>query len=234
MIVFDLDGTLVDTAPDLIGSLNVLLAKEGLAPASVADAGFLIGRGGRAMVSRGFAAAGAPLDETQLEARYEALVAHYRGHIADLSQPFPGVREALEDLRAAGARLSVCTNKRGDLSAALLEALGLAGSFAAVAGPDLAAAGKPDPRHLLAAIEAAGGRPDRAVMVGDSVSDARAARTAGVPLVLVDFGYSDVPVRDLAPDVLISHFNQLPGACAQLLGTALSAMGAGAIRPSPA
>ena len=233
MIVFDLDGTLVDTAPDLIGSLNVLLAAEGLAPASVADAGLLFGGGGRVMVSRGFAAAGKPLDDAQLEARYEALVAHYRDHIADLSRPFPGVRDTLEALRAAGARLAVCTNKRGDLSAALLEAVGLAGNFAAIVGPDLACAAKPDPRHLLWAIEAAGGRADRAVMVGDSVSDAQAARAAAVPLVLVDFGYSDVPARDLAPDALISRFDQLPEVCAQLLGAALSAQGAGAIRPSP-
>ncbi|MEO8926911.1 MAG: HAD-IA family hydrolase, partial [Caulobacteraceae bacterium] len=123
----------------------------------------------------------------------------------------------LDALAAAGARLAVCTNKRTDLSAALLKALGLADRFDAIVGADAAPAAKPDPRHLIAAIERAGGRRDFALMVGDSASDAGAARAAGVPLVLVSFGYTEIPARELGPDILIDRFDQLPAACARLL-----------------
>ena len=216
-IVFDLDGTLVDSAPDLAGALNALLAAEGLGPVSLATARAMIGHGARALLASGFAAAGRPLGESELTALFPAFIEQYRAQIADLSAPFPGVPAALDALARAGARLAVCTNKRTDLSLELLAAVGLADRFAAVVGPDRAPAAKPDPRHLLAAIEAAGGRMERSIMVGDSVSDAMAARAACVPLVLVDFGYSNTPARDLAADVLIDHFNQLYLACARLL-----------------
>ncbi len=216
-IAFDLDGTLVESAPDLVATLNVLLAREGLTPLPLAQARDMIGQGARALIAKGFEASGAQLDEPRLSALFERFIAHYREHIADESQVFPGVTDALDTLEAAGAKLVVCTNKRTDLSVALLEALGVAHRFAAIVGPDAALAAKPDARHLLVAIEAAGGSPDRAVMVGDSVSDAGAARAAGVPLILVSFGYTPVPARDLGADVLIDHFEQLPAACARLL-----------------
>jgi len=216
-IAFDLDGTLVDTAPDLVGTLNVLLRQEGVAPLALEAARAMIGRGARALIQRGFEASGVPLEEPRLSALFDRFIDHYRTHIADLSRPFPGVVQALDDLAAAGARLAVCTNKRTDLSVALLETLGLADRFAAIVGADAVAAAKPDPGHLIAAIQRAGGQTDRAVMVGDSVSDAGAARAAGVPLVLVSFGYTDIPAHDLAPDILIDHFDALPGACARLL-----------------
>jgi phosphoglycolate phosphatase len=125
--------------------------------------------------------------------------------------------EALQWLSNEGARLAVCTNKRTDLSRALLQELGLAECFAAIIGADLAPAAKPDPRHLSLAVERAGGRMDRAVMVGDSRLDALVARAAAIPLVLVDFGYADAPARTFRPDVLISHFDALPDACDRLL-----------------
>jgi phosphoglycolate phosphatase len=233
-IVFDLDGALVDSAPDLAATLNALLTQEGLPPVTPAAARSMIGHGARALLASGFAAAGRPLAEPRISTLFERFIDHYRAHIADHSALFPGVEAALDTLSAAGATLAVCTNKRTDLAIALLDALGLTGRFAAVVGPDRAPAAKPDPRHLTTTLELVSGRADRAVMVGDSASDARAARAAAVPLVLVDFGYSHIPARDLAPDVLISHFDQLPAACAELLGPALSAPGAGAIRPSPA
>jgi len=217
VVVFDLDGTLIDTAPDLVGTLNVLLAEEALPALTMAEARPMIGQGARAMLAKGLAAAGAPLGETRMAALFERFIAHYRAHIADASRPFPGVVAALDTLTVAGVRLAVCTNKRTDLSLALLEALGLASRFAAIVGPDAAGAAKPDPRHLAAAIERAGGRRDFAVMVGDSASDAGAARAAGVPLVLVSFGYTEVPARELSPDALIDHFDELAGACARLL-----------------
>lgn len=208
----------MDTAPDVLGTLNALLTKEGLPPANLAAARSLIGRGGRAMVARGFAAAGRPLSEPELAVRFEAFSVHYRAHLADLSTPFPGVEDCLATLTAAGARLAVCTNKRGEFSDALLAAVGIGRYFAAVVGPDRAPAPKPDPRHLLAAIEVAGGKPERAVMVGDSETDAKAAHAAGIPLVLVDFGYTDIPVSELGADRVISDFAALPQACADLLG----------------
>jgi phosphoglycolate phosphatase len=217
-IVFDLDGTLVETAPDLMGTLNVLLEREGHAPLPLADAHGLIGAGAKALLARGFESAGAPLEEPRLSELFEDFITHYLAHIADESRPFDGVLEAMDVLAAHGARLAVCTNKRTDLSVALLDALGLSPRFAAIIGADSAPAPKPDPRHLLTTIERAGGRADRAVMVGDSASDARAARNAGVPLVLVSFGYTDVPAAELDPDRLIDHFDELPDACRQLLG----------------
>jgi phosphoglycolate phosphatase len=216
-VVFDLDGTLVDTAPDLVATLNFLLAEQGLAPLAPDEARPMIGQGARAMLAKGFAAGGAPLGEAAMAALFERFIAHYLARIARASRPFPGAEAALDALAAAGARLAVCTNKRTDLSVALLRALALEGRFAAIVGADAAPAAKPYPRHLLAAIERAGGRAERAVMVGDSLSDAAAARAATVPLVLVSFGYTDIPARDLGPDVLIDHFDELPGACARLL-----------------
>jgi len=218
VIAFDLDGTLVDTAPDLVGTLNVILAEEGLAPLAMAHARDLIGHGARRLLERGFQAAGELLPAERMPALFDRFIARYLAHIADESRPFPGAVAALETLRSEGARLAVCTNKPTGLSNALLEALGLRQLFDAVVGPDAAPAAKPDPRHLEAAVAAAGGSIDRALMVGDAATDAGAARAAKTPLVLVSFGYTEIPARDLAPDILIDHFDELPAACRRLLG----------------
>lgn len=218
VIAFDLDGTLVDTAPDLVGTLNVLLAEEGIAPLPMAHARPLIGHGARRLLERGFEAADAPLPAERVAGLFDRFVAHYLAHIADESRPFPGMIEALTRLKEAGARLAVCTNKPTDLARALLDALDLSAMFEAVVGPEAAPARKPDPRHLEAAVRAAGGSMDRAVMVGDAATDAGAARAAGAPLVLVSFGYTEVPAAELGPDVLIDHFDELPEACLRLLG----------------
>jgi phosphoglycolate phosphatase len=218
VIAFDLDGTLVDTAPDLIGTLNVLLAQEGLAGVPLDHARPFIGRGARWMIERGFQAAGAHLTADRLQALFDRFLVHYAAHIADESRPFPGCVTALEVLKDAGAKLVVCTNKLTGLSQALVDALDLTRLFDAVIGADAAPAIKPDPRHLLTAIAAAGGAPERAIMVGDAATDAGAARAARVPLVLVSFGYTDTPAADLKPDVLIDHFDALPAACRRLLG----------------
>jgi phosphoglycolate phosphatase len=216
-IAFDLDGTLVDTAPDLVGTLNVLLAQEGLAPLPVEHAQPLIGYGARRLIERGFQAAGAPLEDQYLQALFERFIPLYEARIADESRPFPGVVRALEALKAAGANLAVCTNKRTGMSKLLLDALDMSRLFDAIVGPDAAGCAKPDPRHLIFAVEAAGGAIERAIMVGDAATDAGAARAARAPLILVSFGYTDIPVRDLEPDMLIDHFDELPGACARLL-----------------
>jgi phosphoglycolate phosphatase len=218
VVAFDLDGTLVDTAPDLIGTLNRLLTDEGLPPLPLAEARPFIGHGARSLIQRGFEAAGQAVHPARLQHLFERFIPHYRGRIADESRIFPGCEAALDALAGAGARLVVCTNKPTDLSVALLEALSLAGRFDAVLGPDAAGAAKPDPRHLQAAVDAAGGAMERAVLVGDSATDAGAARAAGAGLVLVSFGYTDIPVADLGADELIHSYDDLPDACLRLLG----------------
>jgi phosphoglycolate phosphatase len=216
-IAFDLDGTLVDTAPDLIGTLNAILTREGHPPLPLQDARDLIGRGARALLRRGFEAAGAPLDEARLSPLFDDFIAIYLDRIADESRPFDGLEAALDALEADGARFVVCTNKRTDLSVALLDALDLSKRFAAVCGADLPPAMKPDARHLLHAIEMGGGDPARGLMVGDSASDANAAKNAGLPVVLVSFGYTDTPVEELHRDALIDRFVDLPAEARRLL-----------------
>ena len=217
VIAFDLDGTLVDTAPDLIGALNAVLSGEGLPPLPLAAARHLVGAGARALIERGFAEAGEALDAARVPALVEAFIAIYLGRIAKESVPFAGLTAALDSLSGAGARLAVCTNKRTDLSLALLDALDLTSRFAAVVGSDMAAH-KPDPRILLMAIARAGGDPGRALSVGDSRADLATARNAGVPVVGVSFGYSDPPLVPAEWDAFIDSFVDLPTIAARLLG----------------
>jgi phosphoglycolate phosphatase len=217
VIAFDLDGTLVDTAPDLIGVLNYILAEHGHDGLPLEAARTVVGHGARAMLGRGFAAAGETLAPAEMDRLFDHFIALYVGRIAMASRPFPGVIDALDDLEAAGARFAVCTNKRTDLSLALLDALDLTRRFAAVVGPDVAGAYKPDPKHLAFAVEAAGGTLERALMVGDASTDTEAARAARVPVIAVSFGYSDVPAAELGADALIDHFGELPEAARRLL-----------------
>lgn len=217
-IAFDLDGTLVDTAHDLVGTLNWLLAAEGLAPLGLDEARPFIGRGARWLIERGFQAADASLTPAQVQPLFDRFLTHYEAHIADESRPFPGCIEALEALKAQGAKLVVCTNKLSGLSVRLLDALDMTRLFDAVIGADRTPAIKPDPRHLQIAIAEIGGSLERAVMVGDAATDAGAARAAKVALILVSFGYTEVAAKDLDPDILIDRFEQLPDACARLLG----------------
>lgn len=215
-IVFDLDGTLIETAPDICAVLNELLEEEEIAPLPYDQGRLLVGRGARALVERGFEVAGAAVSEVRLDELVERFVDLYRPRVAEKSRPFPGCLEALTALREAGAAFCVCTNKRTELSVALFEALGMSHWFAAIIGPDAVGARKPDPNHLLATIRLAGGDPDRAIMVGDGEPDAGAARAAGVPLVIVDFGYTTIPAVELGGDILIGHFKELPDACRRL------------------
>ncbi|KMO26836.1 phosphoglycolate phosphatase [Methylobacterium aquaticum] len=209
IVVFDLDGTLAETAGDLIGTLNVILEREGLPPVAVAQARELIGAGARALIQRGFAAGGRELTPTRLDELFRVFLAHYGQHLCDVSHLFPGVVDALDRLEAAGYRLAVCTNKPEDHSVRLLELLGVKDRFAAICGRDTFPYFKPDPRHLTETIARAGGDPARAVMVGDSRTDIATAKAAGIPVVAVPFGYTDVPVEELGPDVVIQHFESL-------------------------
>jgi phosphoglycolate phosphatase len=216
-LAFDLDGTLVETAPDLIGALNTVLGERGLPPLPVEAARALVGRGARFLIEHGFQCAGEPLDEAEIGGLTTRFIAVYLGRIASESRPYPGLVEALGALSAAGVKLVVCTNKRTDLSLALLDALELTDRFGAVIGADLAPKPKPDASHFLAAVEAVGGDPRRAIMVGDSHNDVAAARAAGAPCIVVTFGYTETPAAELGGDRLIDSFDQLIGAATELL-----------------
>jgi phosphoglycolate phosphatase len=215
-LVFDLDGTLVDTAADLVATLNVILDREGLRPVPFLDARSMVGHGARALIERGLAANGAEREVADIDRLFDDYIAYYSAHIADGSRPFPGVVEALDHFAAEGWSLAVCTNKLEHLSVDLLEQLGLAARFDAICGADTFAARKPDPLALTETIRRTGGRPETAIMVGDSKTDIDTAKAAAVPVVAVDFGYTPVHVRDLGPDIVISHFDELAGAVAKL------------------
>lgn len=215
-IAFDLDGTLIETAPDLVVCLNHVLTSEGLPPVAYERARNLVGHGARHMIEQGYAATGLPLAPELSPVLFQRFIDYYRAHIADTSHPFPGCLEALDQLAEAGAVLAVATNKRTDLATALLDTLGLTSRFAAVIGADAAPAAKPDARHLLFAIEEADGDPDMAIMVGDSISDIAAARNAGVPVIGFSFGYTDTPIRELEPDVALDHYDGLVAAIGEL------------------
>ncbi len=211
-IVFDLDGTLVDTAPDLIDTLNVIFGREGLPPVEYGLARNLIGGGVKTMIVRGLESEGRPADLATTDKLFAEFIDHYAAHIADRSKPFPGAVEALGALSGRGCRLAVCTNKLERLSVLLLRQLKLADRFAAICGQDTFGIQKPDPAMLQRTIDAAGGDPKNAVMVGDSVTDIRTAKAAGIPIVAVEFGYSERPVAEYGPDRVIGHFAQLEAA----------------------
>lgn len=217
LVIFDLDGTLAETAGDLMAALNVVLGREGIAPLPVEQARTLLGAGGRALIQRGFAVSGRSLEPPQLERLFADFLADYESHIAARSHLFPGVEAALDALHRSGCAVAICTNKMEKTSLMLLDALGVADRFRAICGQDTFGFHKPDARTLPAVITRAGGDPRRTVMVGDSVTDIAAARNAGIPVIAVDFGYTDTPVGELGPDRVISHFDALPAAVADLL-----------------
>jgi phosphoglycolate phosphatase len=216
-IAFDLDGTLVDTAADLVDTLNLVLQEAGLPPVSFAEARALVGGGARALIERGLAFERAKLPISEVDRLLARFLVHYEAHLTDRSEAFPETAAVLETLRAQGAVLVVCTNKLERFSTKLLQALGLADHFAFIAGADTFPARKPDPSHLLSAIARAGGHSSTSVMVGDSETDVLTARRARIPVVAVDWGYSRIPAKDLGADRLIAKMRELPEAVAALL-----------------
>ena len=216
-IVFDLDGTLVDTAPDLAAATNHALAFAGLKPMTVAELRPFIGYGSRVMLDAGLRHHGLSLQEQEVGGLHEQFFAFYADHVAVSSRPYAGVRELLEALRLAGARLAVCTNKYEHLSRTLLRQLGLESLFGTIAGRDTFPMCKPNPGHLTGTIQSVGGRIERAVMVGDSEVDILTAKAANVPCIAVTFGYTPRHVRDFAPDVIIDDYRQFMAALARVL-----------------
>ncbi|CAM5208075.1 Phosphoglycolate phosphatase OS=Bosea thiooxidans OX=53254 GN=SAMN05660750_03385 PE=3 SV=1 [Bosea thiooxidans] len=217
IVVFDLDGTLAETAPDIMRVLNVILVREGLAALPLERARELVGAGARALIERGFKVSGRPLNAATLERLFEDFLTIYAEDVASQSHLFDGVTDALDSLAEEGYALAVCTNKPILHTRLILDHFGIAGRFAAVAGRDSFPWFKPDPRHLTLTIEAAQADPQRAVMIGNSRTDIATARAAGIPSICVPFGYTDVPIETLEPNFVIQHFGELPAAVARAL-----------------
>jgi phosphoglycolate phosphatase len=216
-VVFDLDGTLVDTAPDLINALNFVLEREGMPPVPLQSARTMIGAGARKLIERGLELDCRVISVEDIARLTSDFIDYYAAHIADASRPFEGLESALDDLQRQGYRFAVCTNKLEWLSKLLLDQLGLSARFAAICGADTFGVSKPDPAILRQTIAQAGGELSSAIMVGDAGPDIGVARRAGIPVIGVEFGYTEIPIADLKPDLLIGHFRDLPAAIESLM-----------------
>lgn len=213
-VVFDLDGTLADTAPDLTAALNHALGTLGRPAIPAQDVRHMVGHGARALLRKGLAATGTCSDEL-IERGFPIFIDYYEAHIADHSRPFEGVERTLVALEAAGVTIAVCTNKLEGLTHRFLAAMGWEGRFAAIVGGDTLPVRKPDPAPLLEAIARAGGHQP-AAFVGDSITDTDTARAARLPCVALSFGFSDRPASELGADRLIDHWDELIPALASL------------------
>ena len=211
VLIFDLDGTLVDSAPDLHRALNAVLAEQGRAPVSLTGIRAMVGDGAARLVERGFAETGAPCTAAALPALVDRFLVHYRAGRHALTTPFPGVTATLAELRSRGCRLGICTNKPYAPTMEILEVLGLTGLFGVVTGGDSLPVRKPDPGHLLGTLDLLDSPAAAAVMVGDSVNDVAVARAAGVPAIVVSYGYTRVPAAELGGDVLVDAFADILG-----------------------
>ena len=209
-IIFDLDGTLVDTAPDLVAALNAVLTAEGLQPISPTDLRHLVGHGVRAMFEHAYQRAAANVPAERMAELTEQFLGYYRANIARDSKPFPRVPETLNELTTAGAGLGVCTNKAQDLTELLLNELSLSRHFPAVIGGGRTPYSKPDPRHVLEVLKELNGQRTRAVFVGDSAIDVQAARAADIPVIAMSYGYTPVPANELGADAVLDDFADLP------------------------
>jgi phosphoglycolate phosphatase len=217
IVVFDLDGTLVDTAPDLINALNFVLDREGMPPVPLHAARNMIGAGARKLIERGLEVDGRITSTEDITRMLGDFIDYYAAHIADDSRPFEGLESALDELSGRGFRFAVCTNKLEWLSKLLLDQLQLSSRFSAICGADTFGVSKPDPMFLRETIARAGGHPSAAVMVGDAGPDIGVARRAGIPVIGVEFGYTEVPIAELKPDLLIGHMRDLPDAVERLM-----------------
>ena len=217
-IVFDLDGTLVDTAPDLLAALNAILTAEGHEAIVPSDLRHLVGHGARAMFEHAFKRTGSDVSPDRLAGLTERFLAFYRANIARGSRPFPGVPATLGLLAAEGAGLGVCTNKAQDLTELLLSELDLTRFFpATVFGGGSTPYSKPDPRHLLEVVKALNGQRGRTVLIGDSIVDVTTARAADIPVIAMSYGYTPVPVHELGADAVADDFAALPGIISRLM-----------------
>jgi phosphoglycolate phosphatase len=207
-VIFNLDGTLVDTAPDLWRATNHVLTSAGRSEVSLDQVRAFVGYGARKLIARGFGATGSALRTEDIEPLYEKFVAYYGANIARDSEPFPGCIALLDRLKAKGVLIGICTNKLEGLSVRLIEALGLTSYFAAIVGPDTIGIAKPDPAPYREALRRMGAESARSLLVGDSETDVLTARAAGVPVIGVTFGYTPEPIESFRPDALVSNFSE--------------------------
>ncbi|PVB63335.1 HAD family hydrolase [Labrenzia sp. 011] len=219
VLVFDLDGTLVSSMEDLVATLNVVMTTAGHSAIPQEDIANMVGLGARVLIQRGLDYNGVSWTEDDIAPLFSHFLDHYAANIAVHTRPFEGVLPALESFRQDGWKLAVCTNKAERLTLPLLEKLDLGKYFDAVVGGDTYSVAKPHAKPVHGAIERAGGQVAGSIMIGDSGTDISAARNAGIPVIAVDFGYTPVPVRDLDPDRVISHFDELAGAVTELSPT---------------
>lgn len=219
IVVFDLDGTLVDSGRDLIATLNRVIATEGLAPLGNDQVGHLVGQGSLKMLDKAFKHYEKPLPDDLKKRLHAMFLESYDAHIADETRPFDDVLETLDALKADGWILSVCTNKYEGMSKKLLKILEMDHYFTQICGSDTYPVRKPDPKHLWATIEDSGGRFERAIMVGDSATDVDTAKAASIPVIGVPFGYTDVPMKDLAPTKLVDHYRDMKAAIDTIAAT---------------
>ncbi len=220
LLIFDLDGTLVDTAPDLLATLERTLRAFGFETGETSVSTEMIGRGSRAMIEQALTVDGRSAPAELVRDMHAAFLDDYGEHICDESCIYPGVEACLDRFAAAGWRFAICTNKLEALSVSLLAALNIKNRFAAICGADTVAACKPHPGHIIETVRRAGGNLEKTIMIGDSISDIGAARAAGVPVIGVTFGYTPTPMRQLEPDLLLDAFDALtPADTDRLIGT---------------
>lgn len=209
-LVFDLDGTLVDSVRDLVPALNQTIAIDGVPPVTMADVGYVVGQGALKMIELAFRLHRVSLTEKRQKELLEHFLTFYEHHIADNTVYFDGVDDALDRLAVEGWQFSVCTNKYEHLARKLLTQMGVSARYVSITGGDTFSFRKPDGRHILETIKSANGYVGGSIMVGDSINDIEAAKDADVPVIAVDFGYTDTPVDQLGPDAVISSFQHLP------------------------
>ena len=210
-IVWDLDGTLVDSAPDLATALNTVLDMRGFFTLSLGEVRKMIGNGVPKLVERGFNAVGVRPDAAQLDELVALFVPQYKACATDNTLPYPGVIEALQEIHSMNIPMGVCTNKPEAFTRQILEGLGLAGFFSSVVGGDSTSARKPDPEPVLACLRGLVSEPATSLMIGDSVHDVHAAHAAGVIIGVVPWGYRSTPVEDLGADFVLRDLAVLPG-----------------------
>ena len=217
-LLFDLDGTLVDTAPDLLGALNAVLVSEGREPIEPQALRHMVGFGARSLIEQAMAASGERASPDRLPELVDRFIAYYGDHIADLSRPFPGVETTLCSLRQEGSRLAVLTNKPQVLTVPILEALNLSTYFGAICGAGRYDYHKPDARIVTHVVEELGGPGKGAIMIGDSAVDVATARAANIPVILLSYGYTPEPAQDLGADAVTDSFSELPALIARFIG----------------
>ena len=216
-VIFDLDGTLADTAPDLLAALNHVLSDLSGEFLTLDHARNMVGQGALALIQAGLQHLEVPESDVDVDRLLETFLSFYYDNVAVHSALFPGLGALLPRYKTAGVRLGVCTNKLEKPSRKLLRELGVHDHFHTIVGRDTLATSKPDPKTLWQTIERAGGTPQRSVFLGDSITDVTTAKAAGVPCILVSFGYTVEPVTSLGGDLVIDHFDELDTAIAQLL-----------------